>query len=79
MTSAIQDAIIILLDEHGGELRGTEELALTLGTTKSWTIRCVRIMQSNGTIKIIPPRCYGRGHRTVYRRNRNQPGLPRRR
>ena len=36
MTSVIQDAIIIVLDEHGGELWGTEEFALTLCTSKTF-------------------------------------------
>jgi len=76
MTSTIQDAIIIMLEEMGGEFKGTEELALALNAPKNWTIKCVRVLKTNGEIKIIPARG-GRGHRTVYKRNRNQPGLPR--
>jgi len=78
MTSVIQDAIIIVLDEHGGELWGTEEFALTLCTSKTYLIKCARVVQANGQIQIIPPRRNGRGHRTGYKRNRNQPGQPRR-
>ena len=78
MTSVIQDAIIIVLDENGGEMQGTETLALTLCTSKTYLIKCARVVQSNGQIKIIQARRGGRGHRTVYKRNRNQPGQPRR-
>lgn len=78
MTSVIQDGIIIMLDENGDEIKGTEKLALMLSTTKSYVVKCARIVQSKGLIKIIQARG-GRGNRTVYKRNRNQPGLPRKR
>jgi hypothetical protein len=75
MTSTIQDSIIVVLEQNDGELKGTEELALTLNAPKNWTIKCVRILEASGQIQIIPGRG-GRGHRTVYKRNRNQPGIP---
>lgn len=76
MTSTIQDAIIIVLEQNGGELKGTEELSLMLHVQKRWTIKCVRVLESNGQIQILQSRG-GRGKRTVYKRNRNQPGMAR--
>jgi hypothetical protein len=76
--STVRDAILIMLDEHDGEIHGTELLARHLNADKPWIIKCVRVIESDGQIEIIPSRG-GRGHRTIYRRNPNSPGLPRKR
>ncbi len=76
MTSQLIRTILVILDNNNGELQGTEQLALDLNAPKNWTIRCVRRLNEDGTITIIPSRG-GRGNKTVYRRNPNQPGLPR--
>jgi hypothetical protein len=90
--SVIQDAIILILESHEGEIAGTEALANEANciNNKTYLLQCVRIVQSNGHVQIIPSNG-GRGHKTIYRctssrcnkcprtckRNRNQPGLPR--
>lgn len=76
MTSTIHDAIVLLIDARDGEVRGTEELALALNAPKNWVIKRVRIAQANGELRIIQSRG-GRGNKTIYKRNRNQPGLAR--
>lgn len=75
---AVRRAIVIILD-HNETIEGTETLAtqLNLLNSKSYVIRSARILQDAGEITIIPSRG-GRGLKTVYKRNRNQPGLPRR-
>lgn len=76
--SIIKQAILIVLDENGGELQGTEKLQLcTNAHNKTWFINCVRVLEENGQLQIINAPRGGRGNRTVYKRNRNQPGLPR--
>ena len=75
----IKNAILFVLDEQE-EIKGTETLAHLLNTEKKYILKYARIIEAQGMIQIIPstPPC-GRGHRTVYKRNRNQPGQPRRR
>jgi hypothetical protein len=74
----VRRAIVIILD-HNEIIEGTETLAteLNLLNNKGYVIRSARILQDAGEITIIPSRG-GRGLKTVYKRNRNQPGLPRR-
>jgi hypothetical protein len=78
MSSVISDAIIQIIEQHGDEVHGTAKLADDAGCVnqKSYLIKCAHVLQSNGQIVIIPSRG-GRGRKTVYKRNRNQPGLPR--
>lgn len=73
--STIRDAILIMLDQ-AEEIHGTDALARTLNTDKPWLIRSVRVMERRGQLTIIPSRG-GRGNRTVYKRNRNSSGQPR--
>jgi len=76
--SHIMQAIIFLIDDQG-EVQGTERLALALNALnmKSDVISYARRLQASGQITIIRS-CGGRGNQTVYKRNRNQPGIPRR-
>lgn len=74
--TTIRRAILLVLDERG-EVCGTEHLSLTINAHKRWTIQNARILASQGEITIAPSRG-GRGIKTVYKRNRNQPGIPRR-
>lgn len=66
MTSQIMQAIILVIDHEGGELKGTEQLALTINAKKTHVIKWVRALQHDGKLRIVPSRG-GRGHRTVYR------------
>jgi hypothetical protein len=74
--SGIREAILIILDENDGEIQGTEKLAQQLNAGKPWLIKCVRVIERLGHITIIPSRG-GRGNTTVYKRNRNSPGMAR--
>jgi hypothetical protein len=76
--STIRDAILVVIDENDGEIKGTEKLALLLNAGKTWMIKCARVIERTGHITIIPSRG-GRGNRTVYKRNRNSPGMARKR
>jgi hypothetical protein len=75
--SAIEDDMRKQFDSTP-ELHGTEEIAIRFSgvDSKSWILRMLRRLQDKGIITIIPSRG-GRGHKTVYRRNRNSPGQPR--
>lgn len=76
--SKIISAIIIILDGHNGEVQGTESLALELGAlnSKKDVLMFARRLQDQGAITICRSRG-GRGQKTIYKRNRNQPGLAR--
>lgn len=77
--TAIRRAIVVIIDEQD-TVEGTCALAekLNMLNTKSYLVRSARILADQGEITIIPSRG-GRGIKTVYKRNRNQPGQPRRR
>jgi hypothetical protein len=73
----IKDAVQAELDAKGGTLEGTETIALSINVRrKSWLREILRRLASGGSITIIPSRG-GRGNKTVYKRNRNSPGQPR--
>ena len=75
MTSAITKQIEGMFAEKE-EIAGTEDISLDLNCiNKVWVLHCLHTLEQAGLITII--RGGGRGHKTVYRRNRNQPGLPR--
>lgn len=76
MNSQVINAIKQTIEQHGGTVEGTETLSLTVGTRKWYLIECTRAMQRDGIITIIPS-IGGRGRKTIYKRNRNQPGKPR--
>jgi hypothetical protein len=76
MTSAIREEIIATIDEGGGKAEGTEALALKVNAPKPWVVKLARGLQALGVIRIIQSRG-GRGNKTVYKRNRNSPGQPR--
>jgi DNA-binding IscR family transcriptional regulator len=69
--------IIIVIDRNGGEVQGSEELALELNTSKYYVRAIAQRLARLGEITICRS-CGGRGNKTVYKRNRNQPGLARR-
>ena len=72
-----EEIMIDVLDKNDGEMRGTETFALTVNMpNKAWLRRILRRLASGGEITITPSRG-GRGHKTVYRRNRNSAGQPR--
>jgi len=75
--SQLMPMIIIVIDRNGGEVQGSEELALELNTAKHYVLTCARRLARLGEITIRRS-CGGRGNKTVYKRNRNQPGLARR-
>lgn len=70
--------IINALDELQ-EIHGTEYLAYeVIGVSSKTWVRCqVRKLEAAGILTIIRSRG-GWGRRTIYRRNRNSPGYPRR-
>ena len=70
--------ILVVLDEHDGEVQGTERLAIELGllSNKKYVIHSTRRLAADDEISITPS-CGGRGKKTIYKRNRNQPGLAR--
>lgn len=74
----VRRAIVLILDDNE-TIEGTETLATELNmiNSKSYVVRSARILQTEGEITIIPSRG-GRGLKTIYKRNRNQPGQPRR-
>ena len=61
--------LIRVLDLHGGEVQGTENLALELSTLncKSYVIRAARFAEQIGEITIIPS-AGGRGRKSIYKR-----------
>lgn len=74
--STIRDGIESALDEGDGEVQGTSHLAQHLNTDEHWIRKCARALERAGLIKIIPSRG-GRGRMTIYKRNPNSPGQPR--
>ena len=77
MTS--QTIEIILKTIANNPVIGTEQLQnITNTRRRSYLLKCVRTLQHDGLITIIPSNG-GRGHKTIYKRNRNQPGMPRKR
>jgi hypothetical protein len=80
----LRDDLLQQIDNHGGIVYGTEYVALELlgcPHKKHYVIDCLQQLAAAGLITIIPPRKYGRGHKTSYmlKRNRNSPGQPRKR
>lgn len=78
LTNQKQIHLLLILDEHQGEIHGTEEFAARAGLACNET-RFRSIVHSTPLITVIQPSVNGRGHRTIYRRNRNSPGYPRQR
>lgn len=74
--SQVIASIKAAIEAHGGTVQGTETLSLIVGTRKWYLIECTRAMQRENIITIIPS-IGGRGRKTIYKRNRNQPGQPR--
>jgi hypothetical protein len=74
--STIREGIQAIIEENGGEVKGTTNLASQLNTDEYWVRKCARVLAGAGLIKIISSRG-GRGKRTIYKRNRNSPGQPR--
>jgi len=65
------------LEANGGELQGTEQIALTINARdKGWLVSILRRLEERGVLKIIRS-TGGRGNKTIYKRNRNSPGQPR--
>lgn len=71
------ERIIAALEELQ-EIHGTEYLTFeVLGNSRKSFVRAkVRQLAQDGECEIIYGN--GRGHKTIYRRNRNSPGSPRR-
>lgn len=71
------ERIIMALDELQ-EIHGTEYLSYEIchNARKSWVIAKVRQLEADGQCEIIHA-LPGRGRKTIYRRNRNSPGAPR--
>lgn len=76
--SQVIQTIIAVIEDNGDALQGTEALALQVGAAKHYVIKCARVIQHDNLITIIPSNG-GRGRKTVYKRNRNSPGAPRKR
>lgn len=75
--SSIREGIQTTIENDGGEVKGTSHLANRLHTWEKWIRKYARELAAAGLITIIPSRG-GRGKRTIYKRNPNSPGLPRR-
>ncbi len=78
MTDNIQEGILVFIENNNDEVQGTQQLTLALSTLncKSYILRSARMLQVDGRITIIPSHG-GRGKKTIYKRNRNQPGIAR--
>lgn len=78
MASGIQDAILNELEKNGGQIEGTEQIALNINVRrKSWLREIFKRMSSQDMVIVISSNG-GRGHKTkVLKRNRNSPGQPR--
>ena len=72
--SQIMPKIIIVIEQNGGEIEGSENLALEIGTAKHYVLKCARRLHRIGLITICPS-CGGRGRKTKY--ISGAPGLPR--
>lgn len=77
-TNTTVQKIITALDELQ-EIRGTEHLLRNVVCirNKGWVLAKVNALEAAGECVIIRSNG-GRGKKTIYRRNRNSPGLPRR-
>jgi GTP-sensing pleiotropic transcriptional regulator CodY len=62
-----------------GEIMGTEHIIINVtgSSNRSFVVRKLRELESAGMITVTRSRG-GRGKRSIYRRNRNSPGYPRR-
>ena len=79
MNSQVVEIILRTIDSNKGTVSGTEYLQhITNIRRRSYLLKCVRAIQHDGLITIIPS-IGGRGRKTIYKRNPNQPGLPRKR
>lgn len=76
---SVPKTILLILDEKG-EVAGTEQLAtmLNMVNNKGWIIHSARLLEKKDLIHIITSRG-GRSNKTIYKRNRNSPGAPRKR
>jgi hypothetical protein len=69
------ERIISLLDQCG-EIHGTQHLVVITCTDRRYVTRVLRKLEADGIITTL--RTFGgRGRKSVYKFNRNQPGLPR--
>lgn len=75
--SKLMPMIIIILDQNGGIICGSEHLALELNAPKYHVNALARRLARMGEIVICESKG-GRGNKTIFKRNRNQPGLARR-
>jgi DNA-binding IscR family transcriptional regulator len=71
-----QFRILLLIEEQGGEIQGSEKLSTALEANKTFILRLTEQLRDSGEITICKS-CGGRGKKTVYKRNRNQAGLAR--
>jgi hypothetical protein len=80
MTSHYPKKIILVIEQNGGEIHGTCNLAAALGASDNLTRlkQPVQLLVDAGAITVTRTRG-GRGHQTVYKRNRNSTGQARRR
>lgn len=71
------EKIIMEKIKGNDELQGTEQIALSVNARyKNWMVTILRRLEARGEITIITS-SGGRGNKTIYRRNRNSPGQPR--
>lgn len=66
--------IILILEEHNGEIQGTAALALALGliNSKTYVLQSARTLQNDKQI-IIQHSNGGRGVKSIYRRYSSMP------
>lgn len=78
MSSTIKQGILIEIENNGGEVHGTEDLLFKVTTVncKSFMLDLARRLEEEGEITITRSKG-GRGRKSIFKRNRNQPGLPR--
>lgn len=74
----VKESILCLLNTKR-TIRGTEQITIALFDgvyAKPLVIKRLRELQAEGKITIIPSPG-GRGRKTIYKRNRNSPGMRR--
>ena len=76
MTSTVEEILIEQINA-AGKLEGTERIAIEINAPKWWVLKIAQRLAAKGRIHIVATNG-GRGHKTVYKRNRNSPGAPRR-
>jgi hypothetical protein len=77
MASVIQETILVVLEQNGGEFHGIEALALELNCAdRFWLRRILQRAEANKQIRIIRSNG-GRGNKNIIKRNRNSAGYPR--